>query len=106
MDWFEVQPMQSVAPIADLIVTATGQRDVVTSAHFATAKDGCLLANAGHFQRQNQRRHARRCRRFAIKSAPQRRGVPNVRRPTADGSTCWPMVGSSISLGPRDTRLP
>lgn len=49
MDGFEVQPMRHAAPIADLIVTATGQRDVVTAEHFATAKDGCLLANAGHF---------------------------------------------------------
>jgi adenosylhomocysteinase len=49
MDGFEVLPMSQVAPLSDIIVTATGQRDVVTSAHFAAAKDGCLLANAGHF---------------------------------------------------------
>ena len=49
MDGFEVQPMRQAAPITDIIVTATGQRDVVTAEHFAVAKDGCLLANAGHF---------------------------------------------------------
>lgn len=49
MDGFEVAPMRRAASVADLIVTATGQCDVVTAEHFAIAKDGCLLANAGHF---------------------------------------------------------
>jgi len=49
MDGFEVEPMRRAAPMADLIVTATGQRDVVTTEHFALIKNGCLLANAGHF---------------------------------------------------------
>jgi adenosylhomocysteinase len=49
MDGFEVRPMHIAAPIADIIVTATGQRDVVTTDHFAVAKNGCVLANAGHF---------------------------------------------------------
>jgi adenosylhomocysteinase len=49
MDGFEVLPMHGAAKISDIIVSATGQRDVVTSEHFAIAKDGCLLANSGHF---------------------------------------------------------
>jgi len=49
MDGFEVLPMNRAAPLADIIVTATGQRDVVTAGHFDLTKDGCLLANAGHF---------------------------------------------------------
>jgi adenosylhomocysteinase len=49
MDGFEVLRMHDAAQVSDVIVTATGQKDVVTSEHFALAKDGCLLANAGHF---------------------------------------------------------
>jgi adenosylhomocysteinase len=49
MDGFEVLRMRDAARISDIIVTATGQRDVVTAEHFAVAKDGCLLANSGHF---------------------------------------------------------
>ena len=49
MDGFEVLPMRAAARISDVIVTATGEKDVVAAEHFATAKDGCLLANAGHF---------------------------------------------------------
>jgi adenosylhomocysteinase len=32
-----------------LVVTATGNRDVVTGEHLATLRDGAVLANAGHF---------------------------------------------------------
>ncbi|HLF10278.1 MAG TPA: adenosylhomocysteinase [Gammaproteobacteria bacterium] len=49
MDGFEVLRMRDAARISNVIVTATGQRDVVTAEHFAVVKDGCLLANAGHF---------------------------------------------------------
>jgi adenosylhomocysteinase len=49
MDGFEVLRMRDAAKISHVIVTATGQKDVVTAEHFALAKDGCLLANAGHF---------------------------------------------------------
>ena len=49
MDGFEVLPMLAAARISDVIVTATGQKDVVGTEHFAVAKNGCVLANAGHF---------------------------------------------------------
>jgi len=49
MDGFEVLPMRAAASVSDVIVTATGQKNVVGAEHFAVAKNGCLLANAGHF---------------------------------------------------------
>lgn len=49
MDGLEVLSMDRAAPIADIIVTATGQKNVVTTRHFEIAKSGCILANAGHF---------------------------------------------------------
>ncbi len=49
MDGFRVLPMLDAAPIADLIVTVTGQTGVVRAEHFRVLKDGCLLANSGHF---------------------------------------------------------
>jgi len=49
MDGFDVLPMRQAAPYADVIITATGQRDVVSREHFLVLKTGCLLANAGHF---------------------------------------------------------
>jgi adenosylhomocysteinase len=41
--------MLDAAREADLIVTVTGNRDIVAKEHFQVLKDGCLLANAGHF---------------------------------------------------------
>lgn len=49
LDGFEVMRMVDAAKGADFIVTATGDRDVVTGTHLRAAKDGCVLANAGHF---------------------------------------------------------
>ncbi len=49
MDGFRVMPMFEAAREADLIVTVTGNTGVVRSEHFRILKDGCLLANAGHF---------------------------------------------------------
>ena len=48
-DGFRVMPMLDAAPIADLIVTVTGNTRVVREEHFRLLKDGCLLANSGHF---------------------------------------------------------
>ncbi len=49
MDGFRVMPMVNAASIADFIVTATGDRAVVDGEDFAVMKDGCIIANSGHF---------------------------------------------------------
>jgi adenosylhomocysteinase len=49
LDGFRVLPMREAAPVADFIVTVTGMRDVVGAEHIPLLKDGCVLANAGHF---------------------------------------------------------
>ena len=49
MDGFAVRPMLEAAARADLIVTVTGRPGIVRAEHLAVLKDGCLLANAGHF---------------------------------------------------------
>lgn len=49
MDGFEVMPMARAASIGDILVTATGNRDVIRAEHMLEMKDGAILANAGHF---------------------------------------------------------
>jgi adenosylhomocysteinase len=49
LEGFRVLPMLDAAREADLIVTVTGNRDIVRAEHLKVLKDGCLLANAGHF---------------------------------------------------------
>jgi adenosylhomocysteinase len=49
MDGFRVMPMSEAAPIGDLFITATGDINVLDSAHFGTMKNGAIMANSGHF---------------------------------------------------------
>jgi adenosylhomocysteinase len=49
MDGFSLGPMEKMIEQADFLITATGCRDVVTEGAFARAKDGLVMANAGHF---------------------------------------------------------
>jgi len=49
MDGFAVMPMEQAAPHGDLIITATGNINVVDKSHFEAMKDGAILANSGHF---------------------------------------------------------
>jgi len=49
MDGFQVMPIEEAAKISDFIVTATGDKHVVDKQHMEVMKDGCVLANSGHF---------------------------------------------------------
>jgi adenosylhomocysteinase len=49
MDGHEVQPLLEAAARSDFIVTVTGDKHVLDRQHFAAMKDGCVIANAGHF---------------------------------------------------------
>ena len=52
MDGFPVMPMAEAVKIADFVVSATGVKDIVTESHLGDIKDGCVLANAGHFDNE------------------------------------------------------
>jgi len=49
MDGFSVMPMAEAARVGDIFVTVTGNRGVIRREHFEVMKDGAILANAGHF---------------------------------------------------------
>jgi len=49
MDGFRVMPLQEAAAQSDFIVTASGDKHVVDQVHMEVMKDGCVLANSGHF---------------------------------------------------------
>lgn len=49
MDGFLVMTMDEAARVGDIFVTLTGCCDVIRREHFEVMKDGVLLANAGHF---------------------------------------------------------
>ena len=49
MEGYEVMPMHEAAKEADVFVTTTGNREVITAEDLENMQDGVLLANAGHF---------------------------------------------------------
>ncbi len=49
MDGFEVKPMIDAVKEADIIVTASGCRDLITEKHFRCMKDKAIVCNIGHF---------------------------------------------------------
>jgi len=49
MDGFEVMTLMAAAPRADIVITVTGDINVVDRAHVETFKDGAIIANSGHF---------------------------------------------------------
>ena len=52
MDGFEVKPMNSALRDADMVVTATGMKNVVTYDDLLVSKKNIILANSGHFNNE------------------------------------------------------
>jgi adenosylhomocysteinase len=52
MDGYEVKRMKDAVREADIVVTATGNRDVVTGEHFKRMKDKAIVCNIGHFDNE------------------------------------------------------
>lgn len=52
MDGFEVKRMATAIPRAQIIVTATGNKDIITGEHFKLMNDKTILCNIGHFDNE------------------------------------------------------
>jgi adenosylhomocysteinase len=52
MDGFEVKKMINAVEEADIIVTATGNKDIIDSAHFLKMNDKTIVCNIGHFDNE------------------------------------------------------
>ncbi|MEM9984908.1 MAG: adenosylhomocysteinase [Bacteroidota bacterium] len=52
MDGFEVTTMAKAAPRADILVTATGNKDILTGEHFKLVRDKAIVCNIGHFDNE------------------------------------------------------
>ncbi len=52
MDGFEVKKMVNAIPEANIVVTATGNKDILTEQHFRLMKDKTIVANIGHFDNE------------------------------------------------------
>jgi adenosylhomocysteinase len=54
MEGYEVVTMEDVAPTADIFVTATGNKDVITVDHMRAMKNNAIVCNIGHFDSEIQ----------------------------------------------------
>ena len=52
MDGFEVKKLETAIPEADIVVTATGNKDIVRSEHFKAMNDKTIVCNIGHFDNE------------------------------------------------------
>jgi adenosylhomocysteinase len=52
MDGFAVKKMATAIQEADIIVTATGNKNIITAAHFKAMKDKAIVCNIGHFDNE------------------------------------------------------
>jgi adenosylhomocysteinase len=54
MEGYQVLTMEDAAPMADIFVTATGNKDVITLDHMRQMKDRAIVCNIGHFDTEIQ----------------------------------------------------
>jgi adenosylhomocysteinase len=52
MDGFEVKKMDDAVKEADIVVTATGNKDIIVDRHFKAMKDKTIVCNIGHFDNE------------------------------------------------------
>ena len=52
MDGFAVKKMADAIKEADIVVTATGNKDIITGTHFKAMKDKAIVCNIGHFDNE------------------------------------------------------
>ncbi|MCA0131504.1 adenosylhomocysteinase [Winogradskyella alexanderae] len=54
MDGFEVKRLETVVGNSDIIITSTGNKDIVRAEHFKAMKDKTIVCNIGHFDNEIQ----------------------------------------------------
>jgi len=52
MEGYDVKRINQVVDRADIFITCTGQKNIITEQHFRKMKNGVILANAGHFDNE------------------------------------------------------
>ncbi len=52
MDGFEVKKLETIVPSADIVITTTGNKDIVRPEHFEAMKDKTIVCNIGHFDNE------------------------------------------------------
>ncbi len=80
MEGYEVTTMEDAAPRADIFVTATGNKDIITIEHMRAMKDRAIVCNIGHFDNEIQIAHLRNLKWNNIKPQVDEIEFPNGKR--------------------------
>jgi adenosylhomocysteinase len=76
LDGFEVMPMIDAVRVADMVISATGCKDIIRKEHIEVMKDGCVLGNSGHFDNEVSRKYLEE---LAVSARPAREFVEEFR---------------------------
>jgi adenosylhomocysteinase len=52
MEGYQVLPLEETLEYADIYITTTGNKDIITAGHMAKMKDGAIVGNIGHFDNE------------------------------------------------------
>lgn len=80
MEGFEVVTMETAAPRADIFVTATGNKDIITVDHMREMKDRAIVCNIGHFDNEIQTQPLRNMKWHNIKPQVDEIEFPDGKR--------------------------
>src|ERR1700756_3587857 len=80
MEGYEVVTMENAAPRADIFVTATGNKDIITIEHMRAMKDRAIVCNIGHFDNEIQIAHLRNLKWTNIKPQVDEITFPDGKR--------------------------
>ena len=80
MEGYEVVTMEDAAPVADIFVTTTGNKDVITMDHMRDMKDNAIVCNIGHFDNEIQTQPLRNLKWTNIKPQVDQIEFPSGKR--------------------------
>jgi len=80
MDGFEVVTLEDAAPTADIVITTTGNKDVITLDHMRKMKDMVIVGNIGHFDNEIQVAALRNLKWTNVKPQVDMISFPNGKR--------------------------
>jgi len=89
MDGYQVATLDDVIDVADIVITATGNKDVVTVDQMSRMKHQAILGNIGHFDNEIDMARARGLRRRRPQEREARRSTSG-RSPAGTPSSCSP----------------
>ena len=103
MEGYEVQTLEDVVETADIFVTATGNKDIITADHMSRMKHQAIVGNIGHFDNEIDMAGLEPHRRASSGSTSSRRSTSGS-SPTATRSSCCPRAACSTSATRPATR--